>query len=41
MLVGTGYSLITLAEEGYVVIAPNISKSRSYGQELTDAIRGS
>ncbi|RAO74261.1 uncharacterized protein BHQ10_010273 [Talaromyces amestolkiae] len=34
-------NLITLAEQGYVVIAPNPTGSRSYGQDFTDAIRGS
>jgi dipeptidyl aminopeptidase/acylaminoacyl peptidase len=37
----TDYNVIALAEQGYVVIAPNITGSRSYGQEYTDAIRGS
>ncbi|EED16266.1 acylamino-acid-releasing enzyme, putative [Talaromyces stipitatus ATCC 10500] len=37
----TNWNLITLAEQGYVVIAPNPTGSRSYGQDFTDAIRGS
>lgn len=34
-------NLITLAEQGYVVVAPNPTGSRSYGQDFIDAVRGS
>ncbi|KAH8689126.1 putative acylamino-acid-releasing enzyme [Talaromyces proteolyticus] len=35
------WNLITFAEQGYVVVAPNPTGSTSYGQGFTDAIRGS
>jgi hypothetical protein len=37
----TNWNLITFAEQGYVVIAPNPTGSTSYGQDFTNAIQGS